>query len=31
MTHSDLDITRHYLNPKEDLKRRAVNRLSITG
>ncbi len=27
--HSDLDTTRQYLNPDEDLKRKAVNRLSL--
>jgi hypothetical protein len=27
--HSDLDITRQYLNPDEDLKRKAVNRLFL--
>ena len=31
MGHSDLDTTGQYLNPDEDLKRKAVNRLSITG
>jgi integrase/recombinase XerD len=28
--HSDLDTTRKYLSPNEDLKREAVNRLSLT-
>jgi len=28
--HSDIDTTRQYLNPDEDLKRQAVNRLSLT-
>ena len=27
--HSDIDTTRQYLNPDEDLKRQAVNRLSL--
>ena len=27
--HSDIDTTRQYLNPDEDLKCRAVNRLSL--
>ena len=31
MGHSDLDTTRQYLNPDDDLKRKAVNRLSLTG
>ena len=30
MGHSDLDTTRQYLNPDEDLKRKAVSRLSLT-
>jgi integrase/recombinase XerD len=29
--HSDLDTTRQYLSPDEELKRKAVNRLSLTG
>ena len=29
MGHSDLDTTRQYLNPDEDLKRKAVSRLSL--
>ena len=29
--HSDIDTTRQYLNPDEDLKREAVNRLSLTN
>ena len=29
MGHSDLETTRQYLNPDDDLKRRAVNRLSL--
>jgi integrase len=28
--HSDSDTIRQYLNPDEDLKRQAVNRLSLT-
>ncbi len=28
--HSDLDTTRQYLNPGEDLKRKAVNKLSLS-
>ena len=28
--HSDIDTTRQYLNPDEDLKRQAVNRLSLS-
>ena len=27
--HSDIDTTRQYLNPDKDLKRQAVNRLSL--
>ena len=27
--HSNIDTTRQYLNPDEDLKRQAVNRLSL--
>ena len=27
--HSDIDTIRQYLNPDEDLKRQAVNRLSL--
>jgi hypothetical protein len=30
MGHSDIDTTRKYLNPDEALKRKAVNRLSLT-
>ena len=30
MGHSDLETTRQYLNPDEDLQRQAVNRLSLT-
>lgn len=29
MGHSDLETTRQYLNPNEDLKRKAVNKLSL--
>ena len=29
MGHSDIETTRQYLNPDEDLKRQAVNRLSL--
>jgi len=29
MGHSDLETTRQYLNPDEDLKRKAVNRLRL--
>ena len=29
--HSDVKTTRKYLNPDEDLKRKAVNRLSLKG
>lgn len=31
MGHSDLETTRQYLSPDEGLKRKAVNRLSLTG
>jgi integrase/recombinase XerD len=31
MGHSDLDTTRRYLNPDENLKRQAANRLSLKG
>lgn len=31
MGHSDLETTRQYLNPDEDLQRQAGNRLSLTG
>jgi len=31
MGHSDLETTRQYLNPDEDLKRKAVSRLSLKG
>jgi hypothetical protein len=30
MGHSDIDTTRQYLDPDEALKRKAVNRLSLT-
>lgn len=30
MGHSDLDTTRQYLDPDEELKRKAVMRLSLT-
>jgi hypothetical protein len=30
MGHSDIETTRQYLDPDEALKRKAVNRLSIT-
>jgi integrase len=29
--HSDLDTTRRYLNPDQDLKRKAVSKLSLSG
>jgi site-specific recombinase XerD len=29
--HSDIDTTRQYLNPDENLKRQAVNRLSLSN
>jgi integrase/recombinase XerD len=31
MGHSDLDTTRQYLSPDDTLKRKAVNKLSLTG
>ena len=31
MGHSDIETTRQYLNPDEDLKRQAVNRLSLSN
>ncbi len=31
MGHSDIETTRQYLNPGEELQRRAVSRLSLTG
>ena len=31
MGHSDIETTRQYLNPDEDLKRQAVNRLRLKG
>ena len=30
MGHSDIETTQQYLNPDEALKRKAVNRLSLT-
>jgi site-specific recombinase XerD len=29
--HSDIDTTRQYLNPDEQLRREAVNRLTLTN
>ena len=31
MGHSDIETTRQYLNPDEDLKRAAVKKLSLSG
>jgi integrase len=31
MGHSDIETTRQYLNPHDDLKRKAVSRLSLNG